>query len=150
MLFSKELSVGNRIIDSEHKKLHGIIDGIADLIMARDIATLHEAFELLENRLHAYFAVEENIAQAVNFDFAQHRLAHQHLLNEFRRIKHGLMAKNGIWTKFEKAGHINSMRKCLVRHITEDGKQFKIVLGNYLYDFQPACAGGNAVLHGVC
>ena len=148
MLFLKEFSVGNRIIDSEHKNLHGIIDGIAGLIEARDIATLHEAFELLENRLHTYFAVEENVAQAVDFDFTQHKLAHQHLLNEFRRIKHGLMAKNGLWTKFEKAGHINSLRKCLVRHITEDGKPLKIVLGNYLYDFKPD-SGGNAVLHGI-
>ena len=148
MLFSRELSVGNRIIDAEHKNLHGIIDGIAGLIEARDIVTLHEAFELLENRLHAYFSVEENIAQAVNFDFTQHKLAHQHLLNEFQRIKHGLMAKSGLWTKLEKAGHINSLRKCLTRHITEDGKPLKIVLSNYLYDFKPD-SGGNAILHGI-
>jgi len=145
MIFSKELSVGNRIIDSEHKNLHGIINGIAGLIEARDIATLHEAFELLENRLHAYFAVEETVAQAVNFDFTQHKLSHQRLLSEFRRIKHGLMSKNGLWTKLEKAGHITSLRKCLARHIAEDGKPLKIVLSEYLYDFKPDSGGGSGL-----
>jgi hemerythrin-like metal-binding protein len=149
MQFSRELSVGNRILDSEHKNLRGIIDGITSLIMASDVAALSGAFELLGTNLRVYFAVEENIARAVGFDFTQHRLAHQYLLDEFRRIKNGLMAQNGSWSKLEKAGYINSLRRCLIRHITEDGKPLKIVLSDYLYDFKPASLGGCPDLHGI-
>ncbi len=149
MQLSKELSVGNKILDSEHKNLLGIIEGIASLIVARDVATLSEAFELLENRLRVYFVVEGNIAQAVNFDFTQHRLAHQHLLNEVQRIKDGLMTRNGMQSKLEKEGYINSLRNCLIRHIKMDAEPFKLVLDTYLYDFKPDCAGGDTVLHGI-
>lgn len=121
-------SVGNRILDSERMNLYDIIDGIDSLIVARDVAALSEAFELLEDRLRVYFVVEENIAQMASFDFTQRRLAHQRLLNEFQRIKNGLMAKNGIWTKFEKEGYVNSLKKCLIRHIAEDGKPLEAVL----------------------
>ncbi len=137
MAFTKELSVGNRILDSEHKKLYDMINGIVRPIAAKDVAALSEAFELLENCLCAYFSVEENIAQTVNFDFTQHRLAHQQLLSEFKRTKDELTDKNGVWSKFEKKDYINSLKGCLIRHIKEDGKLLKMVLETHFYDFKP-------------
>lgn len=136
MPFSKELSVGNRILDSEHKKLHNVINGITHSITAKDIAAISEAFDLLENCLGACFAVEENIAQAVGFDFTEHSATHQDLSNEFQRIKNWLMEKNGLWSKFEEKGCIDSLKNCLIRHIKEDGKPLKIVLETHFYDFK--------------
>lgn len=137
MLFSHEPSIGNGIIDSEHKNLHDIINGIARIITAGEVAALAEAFEQLENGLCAYFIVEENIAQTLNFDFTQHKLAHQNLLKTFRRIKDELMAKNNRWSKFEKNDSIVYLRDCLIRHIKEDGKPLKAVLNTQLYGFKP-------------
>lgn len=137
MAYSKELSIGNRILDSEHKKMHGMIDRIACSIAARDIAALSEALELLEDCLCAYFAVEENIAQSINLDFTQHKLAHQHLLNEFQRIKGKLTAKNGMWSDDEGEGYAHSLMNYLIGHIKEDSGQLKIVLDTCLYDFNP-------------
>lgn len=142
MAFSKELSVGNRLLDSEHKKLHGLINGIAHSIVAKDIATLVEAFELLEHGLRAYFLVEENIAQAVNFDFTQHRLAHQGLLNKFDHIKNELIDRNGEWSKYDDEYFIESLRNCLIRHIKVDDKPLKIVLETHFYDFKPDTLNG--------
>lgn len=137
MLLSKELSVGNRLLDSEHKNLHDIINVITSLIMTRDVAALPQAFELLENCLCAYFVVEENIAQAVEFDFTQHRLAHQGLLNKFQRIKDKLMAKNGMWPKLDKGYCAYYLRDFLIQHIKVDSKPLKTVLNTCLYDFKP-------------
>ncbi|MDO8465163.1 MAG: hemerythrin domain-containing protein [Gallionella sp.] len=137
MACTKQLSVGNRIIDSAHKEVFGMIDRIAHSIMARDIAALPEAFDLLENCLCVYFSVEENIAQAAHFDFTKHRLAHQNLLNEFQRMKNWLMEKNGAWSRFEEEGCIDSLKNCLVRHIKEDEEPLKIVLNTHFYDFNP-------------
>lgn len=135
--WTKQLSIGNRILDSEHKKLHGIINQIVCSVVARNVAALSEAFELLESCLYDYFAAEENIAQAIDFDFTQHKLAHQHLLNEFHRIKGKLMAKNGMWSDEEGRNYAHSLMNCLIQHITKDGKPLRIVLDTCLYDFNP-------------
>ena len=134
---TKQLSVGNRMIDSAHKEVFDVIDRIARSMTGRNISALTEAFGLLENCLVAYFSVEENIAQAVGFDFTNHRRTHQDLSNEFQRIKNWLMEKNGMWSKFEEKGCIDSLKNCMVRHIKEDGKPLKIVLENHFYDFKP-------------
>jgi len=143
MAFSKELSVGNRILDSEHKKLHAIIDGIALSIAARENIALLAAFELLENGLCKYFVIEESIAQAVNLNFAKHKLAHQSLLCQFQRIKDELTAraKNSMWSKSEDERCVDSLKDCLIRHIKVDNLQLKIVMDTQFYDFKPDCVG---------
>lgn len=136
-IWARELSVGNKILDAIHKELHGMIGRITRLVIARDVTALLEAFELLENCLCAYFVVEENIAQAIGFDFAQHKLAHQHLLNEYQRMRDELTAKNGMWSDDEGENHAHSLMNCLIQHIKKDGKPLKIVLDTCLYDFYP-------------
>jgi len=137
MEFSKELSIGNRVLDSEHRKLHSIINDIIRLMAARDVAAIWAAFELLENTLCAYFAIEEEIAQAINFDFSKHQLAHQKLLGEFKRIKDELRASDGMWHRFEEKGYIDSLKTCLLKHIKEDAQSLKILLETNFYDFKP-------------
>lgn len=138
---SKELSVGNRILDSAHQELLNIIDWMSHLIEVEDVATLLHAFELLEERLHTYFEVEKNTARAVSFDFTQHQLSHQHLMKEFSRTGDELMAKNDALSKPEGKGYIERMRGCLIKHIKEDSKPLKIVLDTYLYNFKPSSIG---------
>ncbi len=136
-IWTSELSVGNRALDTEHKNLYGIICEMARSVVARDIADLPVVFDLLENCWHGCFTVEENIARAVGFDFAQHRLAHQQLLEEFRHMKGELISRNGRWTDDEGKGYANSLMHCLTRHIREDSRPLKIVLDTHLYDFNP-------------
>lgn len=133
-IWTRELSIGNRVIDSEHKKLHGIINQIACTIAARNVAALSEEFDQLENCLCAYFLVEEYIAQTINFDFNQHRLAHQYLLNEVQRIRSELTASSACP---EDENYARCLMNCLIRHIREDAKPLKVVLDTCLYDFNP-------------
>jgi len=137
MEFSKELSIGNRVLDSEHRKLNRIINDIIRLMAARDVAAVFAAFELLENSLYVYFTIEEEIALAINFDFAQHKLAHQKLLGEFKRIKDELRISNGMRHRFEENGYIDSLKTCLLKHIKEDARSLKILLETNFYDFKP-------------
>ncbi len=144
MPFSNELSVGNRIIDSEHQNLHTIIMVIERSIETGNFEVLLEAFELFEKDLCAYFVVEENIARALNFDFNQHKLAHREMLSKFKQIKDGVMAKNSIWSKLKENDLIFILKECLIQHINMDGSLFKAVLSTQLYDFKP----GDPVLDG--
>lgn len=129
--------MGNRILDSEHKKLHDTINGISSIIKVGKVAALSEALELLENSLRSYFVVEENIAEALNFDFTQHKLAHQILLKRFQRIKDELMAKNNRRSKSEEKEYSAYLIDCLIRHIKDDGKPLKAMLSTQLYDLKP-------------
>lgn len=131
------LSVGNRIIDSEHKKLGGIITDIGQLILVNHVVAVEAAIRMLNDGLRYYFAVEEDIAQAVNFDFAQHRLAHITFLNKFQDITDKFMSLDGKWSKLERNDFIDSLNGLLIQHIQEDSKPLKIVLDTYLYDFKP-------------
>lgn len=135
--WEKHLSIGNRIIDSAHKEVLHIINNIIGLIMAKNVAALPEALELLESCLYACFAVEENIAQAVNFDFDQHKLMHRYLLNKVHCMKDELADKNGLWSGTEEKNYIHSLRDYFIQHIKEDSKPLKIVLDSHFYDFKP-------------
>lgn len=148
LTWTNELSVGNRVIDYAHKEVLRIINRIVHSVVAGDVADLSEAFQLLEKSLCICFITEENIAQALGFDFTKHRQAHQSLLNEFRRIKFELMAKNGKWSKFEEKCYVDSLSYCLIKHVKEDGKPLKIVLETNFYDFYPDCANNTSTLHG--
>ena len=136
-IWTKQLSVGNRTLDSEHKKLHETINKIAQSIVAKDVAALPEAFDLLEDYLYVYFVLEEKIARAINLDFAQHKLAHQDLLNEFQRIRDEVTVKNGLWSDEEGKGYAHALMDSLVQHILKDGKPLKIILDTCFYDFNP-------------
>ena len=135
--WANDWSVGNRFVDYAHKELLGIINQIVRSVVAGDVAALSEAFQLLEESLCAYFVVEENIAQALNFDFTQHRREHQNLLNKFRYIRDELMDKNGKWSKFEGKCYVASLRHCLIKHVKEDSKPLKIMLETNFYNFNP-------------
>lgn len=148
MKFSHELSVGNRIIDSEHGSLQAMIAGLCKIIVAGESLAQSAAFCLLDDKLCHYFEVEEGVARAVMFDFTKHELAHQHLQNGIHSIKDRLMAKHGGCSKAEEKACVDSLMNCLIRHIEEDGKPLKTVLDTYLYGFNPSISGGTSALHG--
>jgi hemerythrin-like metal-binding protein len=133
----RSLSVGNRIIDTEHKKLGDIINDIGQLILVKHDVALSMAITLLNDALRHYFVVEENIAKAVNFDFTQHNLAHQALLNEIHGITHKLMNQYHKFSDLERKHFIDSLNGCLIQHIQDNSRPLKVVLDNYVYDFKP-------------
>lgn len=137
MSFSKELSVGNRAIDLEHKNLFTTIRWLSEAVVAGQLHAITEGFHLLDDLLSHYFEVEERIARAVNFDFTQHRLTHQRLQNEIHSIKTKFLAGHGMWSKAEEKGHIDSLMNCLTRHVKEDANPLKLEMDTHLYDFTP-------------
>ena len=134
-IWTCELSIGNRAIDNEHRKLHGMINGAINLAAAKGVTALTEALDELENHLCAYFVVEERSAQAVNFDFSRHRIAHRQLLDEVRRIRSEAMANHCDCQQSK--GYAHCLMNCLIRHIKEDGGPLKAVLNTHFYDFSP-------------
>lgn len=141
--WTKELSVGNEVIDSEHRNLIGLVNGVAHAIGKRDCAALAQAFEALENRLHAHFANEEKIALAVKFDYSGHKPAQLYSLKELRHMRDELLVKNGVWGDGTVAHFTRSLRNWMIDgHIVKLDMQMKPVLQSHPYDFRmhgPGC-----------
>jgi len=134
--WTNNLSVGNSIIDAEHRNLISMANDIAHAIETRDCSALTQEYELFENWLTVHFENEERIAQAIGFDFTHHRLAHQHLLKELQHLKDGLAAKNGTLPDSEKNIYSHFLRELLTGHVINEDMQLKPVLQSHPYDFK--------------
>lgn len=131
-------SVGNRIIDSEHKKIFEIIHRLQHSITAKDHAAIAADFQLLKDTAIACFSVEEKIAKAAGFDFTQHHLAHQSLLKRYQHLGDELAVRNGSWSIWENETYKNCVYDWLMKHLEYESGPLRIVLNTYLYDFKPA------------
>jgi len=136
--YTKQMSIGNRIIDSAHEKILDMINRIEHLIKECDCHALTKTFNLLEEHLSDYFLVEEGIARAINFSFAEHDIAHQNLLKKIQQSKNDLVASNGTWSNATAKHHSNLLRDCLSTHIKVESEPIKIMLVTRFYDFKPS------------
>jgi len=69
--WDEHLSVGNAMIDAEHKNLIVAVNSVEHAIGMGDRVALTKAFDLLDTYMRIHFRNEEKIAQAVNFSFGK-------------------------------------------------------------------------------
>jgi len=127
------LSVGNRLIDSEHQKISCMVKDIDQLILVKHFVALSAAIKKLIDYLPEYFLVEENIAKAVKFDFTKHRLAHQELLNNYRVITDNIIIQDGKLSKLERKSYIDSLNNILIEHIVFSSCSDGLYCSKYIY-----------------
>lgn len=151
MLWNKQLSIGNTIVDSEHKHLISLTNyverAMKSAMETKDGTLLRQAFEQLEEELVRHFRNEEKIARAVNFPFEEHRQAQQHMLGDIHFLKAELMAKDCIWTEAALRHFSEFLEDLITEHITRVDMPMKSALQGYDYDFWPdpsSAAAGNA------
>ncbi len=143
LAWTNQLSIGNAVIDSDHKNLIAKINGIVHAIKTRDRHAMPQAFEALEYWLHIHFENEEKIARAVNFDFSKHRPAQQHLLRDIRQTRDGLIARKGLWHDSVADHAINFIKSWMLDgHIGDLDMQMKPALQAIDYKFWPGWREG--------
>lgn len=145
LIWTKKLSVGNEIIDSEHRDLIGMVNGVAHAIRAMDCHALAQAFELLEGWLCIHFANEEKIARAVNFDFSSHKPAQQYSLRELQHMREELIAKNDLLSDDAVDHFTRSLKNWAIDgHIINLDMLMKPALQAYDYKFWTGLGGDEA------
>jgi hemerythrin-like metal-binding protein len=141
MLWNKQLSVGNSIVDSEHKHLISLTNSVERAMKAamdtRDAFALRQAFDQLEGELCKHFRHEEKIAIALALPLEQGRQAQQHMLGDLRFLKTELMAKDCIWTEAALRHFSEFLEDLITEHITLKDMPMKAALLDYDYDFWP-------------
>ena len=135
--WNNQWSVGNAIIDSEHRNLQAIAYNIESLIGEGNISAVADELEQFEYWLCEHFENEEEIALAIGFDFARNGLEHQKLLNEFLRMKNELIS-NGDWLSERAAKrYAHFLDEWLVAHIAKEDMLMKPMLQTHAYSFLP-------------
>lgn len=137
LIWTKQLSVGNATLDTDHKNLIGIVNSIEYAVETMDSAFLLLSIKRFMDCLHIHFVNEERFAQAVEFSFDQHVLAHRHFQKELQNTKNELEAKNGIWQEYVMDHYPQFLRDWLTEHVTGDDMLMKPALLTYPYDFKP-------------
>jgi hemerythrin len=134
--WTEQLSVGNEAIDSDHKKLIGMVDHIAHVAKERDSVALLRELQPLNDCLKHHSMKEEQFARALDIPFGMHKVAHQNLQTEIDLTMYELK-KNSVGNLFVMDGYAQFLRDCLIRHITDEDMPMKPALQIYPYDFNP-------------
>ena len=137
MTWSRQMSVGNKSIDSEHKVLLNMVNDIEQAIRSRDASALSQAFKLFEASVRTHFNNEERIAKAINFPFEEHKLEHQYVLDELQTMMNELSPRDGRWSESAVEYYYSFLSEWAVTHVGEDDMRMKATLETYPYDFKP-------------
>lgn len=136
--WNNQMSIGNATIDSDHRKLLIMVDGVVHAIRKKECDALPHALNALEDHLYAHFVNEEKIAQAINFPFSKQKQAQQFSLKELQNLKDELIAKECSWSESASEHYANFLSSWAIdEHISKLDMPMKPALQKYPYDFLP-------------
>ena len=138
LIWTELLSVGNAMLDLEHKIMIDIVNDIGGAFKSGDGASLAQALERLETYSSMHFANEERLARAVNIPIEKHKHEHLYLQQELQYIKDQLLGMGGIWSDGAARHFTNFLGNWVVEHITAQDMLMKPVLVTYPSDFKPS------------
>lgn len=135
----EQLSVGNGVIDSDHKRLIGLINSVELALKGKDWDALSGALEQLSQYGQDHFAREEMIAKAAGYGKCI-RLRQEHVLlsKELMRAKCELEGMHGEWSEAVIKNFTQLLRRWLIDHVIKEDMLLKPVLQAHPYDFNPA------------
>ena len=138
LIWAEHLSVGNGLIDSDHKNLIVVVNSMEQAIGLRDRAALSKAFVLLDTYITIHFRNEEKIAHAINFPFTQNKFEHRQLMHEMRYMVERLESNVGHWPDSLLERYSHFLSNWMIDHIIKTDMKMKPALQAYPYDFRPA------------
>lgn len=131
----EQLSVGNDVIDSDHKHLIEIINRIERSLESKAWEELKNALDSLSRYSTTHFAAEEKIASAVGYAQAS-RLheSHQDLLEKLDKLKQYLVDE---WPPTSVEGFVGLLRDWLIHHVIKEDLLMKPFLSKRSPKFDP-------------
>ncbi|OGS98416.1 MAG: hypothetical protein A3F73_09560 [Gallionellales bacterium RIFCSPLOWO2_12_FULL_59_22] len=137
LLWTKQLSVGNALLDADHKKLLCLVGDIEYAIETRNCHALLRALKRFMACMHVHFQNEERFARAINLPFFEHDLDHQNLRRKIQRTENELEAQNGEWHEYVMDQYAQFLGEWLIGHITGEDMMMKQELEIRSYDYEP-------------
>lgn len=137
LTWTEQLSVGNAVIDSEHRNLIGMINSVEHALRTGNEHALLHAFQLLADCTRLHFTSEERIAQAAGLPFDHHKQAHRHLQKELQYLREEVEAKSGMWSDGAVEHFARMLGSWMMDHLLGEDMLMKPALQNRPCDFSP-------------
>lgn len=137
LTWADHLSVGNGLIDSDHKNLIVVVNSMEHAIGIRDREALAKSFELLDTYMSIHFRNEEKIAEAIKYPFAQNKLEQRQSMHEMRYMMNKLDKMHIAWPDHIVGMYSRFLCGWMADHIVKTDMQMKPLLQAYSYGLKP-------------
>ncbi len=138
LLWREQLSVGNNVIDVDHKYLIEIINSVEGCLKARRPADLAKALDNLEQYSRLHFVREELIASAAGYTLTPHlNESHQALLAQLDHIRGEIDAMGHEWSTETVDHFVRFLHDWLINHVIKEDLLMKPVLQKHSPSFDP-------------
>ncbi|MBI3903588.1 MAG: hemerythrin family protein [Nitrosomonadales bacterium] len=139
LTWREQLSVGNDVIDSDHKHLIEIINSVGHNLGTKNRTDLFADIDHLLQYSREHFLREEKIAYAAGYtQILQLKHSHELLCDQLFRVKQELESMTEGWSE-DAADHFTQlMRDWLMDHVIKEDLPLKQVLQKHPPGFNPA------------
>ncbi|HLP97977.1 MAG TPA: hemerythrin family protein [Sideroxyarcus sp.] len=138
LVWREQLSVGNNVIDSDHKHLIEIINMVEESLVAKDRNGLAKALDDLSQYSLVHFEREEKIAAAVGYtQVPQLNQSHQALLEKLSQIRGQIDSLGNEWSADTVRHFTGFLRDWLIDHVIKEDLLMKPVLAKYSPSYDP-------------
>lgn len=126
LVWREQLSVGNDLIDSDHKHLIEIINQVEECMKTRSRDGLGMAFDRLSRYSKTHFSAEEKIAESVEYKNASSlHDSHEALLERLDRLRQEI---EDDWTDLSMEHFTELLRSWLIDHVIKEDLLMKPTL----------------------
>ncbi|MBI5439226.1 MAG: bacteriohemerythrin [Nitrosomonadales bacterium] len=135
LVWREQLSVGNDVIDADHKHLVEIINLVEKNMVTINQSELTVALAALSQFSKAHFAREEKIAAAAGYAHVpQLHKSHKELLKQIDQLKHKIEDK---WTAASVKSFSDLLRSWLIDHVIKEDLLMKPILKKHSPKLNP-------------
>ena len=138
LVWREQLSVGNDVIDNDHRHLIDIINHVEQSLGTRNPRELSAALDSLSRYSREHFTREEKIARAAGYKQVPD-LSHSHeaLARQLDEIKTEIRAMGPEWSPAVAEKFTKLLRSWLMDHVIKEDLLMKPVLQKYSPLFDP-------------
>lgn len=138
LLWREQLSVGNNVIDEDHRYLIEIINQVEKSLAAKSRSELVKELDNLARYSLLHFEREERIAKAVGYAQVDHlSSSHESLMKNLDKVRVEFDAAGQEWST-EAAEHFTKfLRGWLIEHVIKEDLLMKPVLQKFSPAYDP-------------
>jgi hemerythrin len=139
LIWREQLSVGNDVLDLDHRRLIDIINQVERCLGTKNHNELYVGLYSLSQFAHKHIAREEKIARAAGYPGIAHMVqCHESLLKQLGQVKQDIEEMGLEWSSAAIANLNQFMRDWMIGHIIKEDLLMKDTLKKFPPGFNPA------------
>jgi hemerythrin len=129
LVWRDQLSVGNNVIDSDHKQLIAVVNEVEKSLSTKNLEGLSASLDCLLDYSQQHFAREEKIAQAAGYAEVPYlHQSHAVLATQLDQVKSEIAAMGQDWSSTTVEHFTNLLRNWLIDHVIKEDLLMKPAL----------------------